>query len=225
MSKRIYITESQLDRIVESEKIEEAKSIKSGKLQQILTQHGGFKKDPYMRNRHFKNYAATDFHNMQDGDVLGVITRDQLNNIQRGHTVDHWRWADNYGLDKWAKENGVQMERGDRVEYEELQDGMFLVYVERNAEFEHSGREGGFKDFYEKKQQRRMNNVDGYQPMTDKAKAARDLRHNPYYWAHKRGEMRDTQSGWNNPERRQQVFNYAKQGLDQFGKPAMRNQK
>ena len=206
--------------------LNESKSIKSGKLQKIFSEHGGLWKDNLSRGRHVRNYAATDFHNMSDADVLGVINKEQLDNIQRGHTIDHWRWADNKGLDIWAKENGVNLERGDRVEYEKLGDGMYLVYVERNAEFEHSGREGGFKDFYNKKEERRVNGRhDGFEPMSDKAKAARDLRHNPYFWGHKNGEMRDPQSGWSNPERRKEAFDNAKVGKDVWGYPALTHYK
>lgn len=222
MSKKIYITESQLDVIGDYVRLNEAKSIKSEKLQKIFSEHGGLWKDQLSRGRHMRNYVSSDFHNMSDDDILGVISKEQLDDIQHGHTVDHWRWADNYGLDIWAKENGVNLERGDRVEYERLGDGMYLVYVERNAEFEYSGREGGFKDFHNKKEERRMNSHhDGFEPMTDKAKAARDLRKNPYYWSHKNGNVRDAQSGWSNPDRRREAFDNAKEGKDPWGFPAL----
>lgn len=225
MGKRIYITESQLDVITDYVRLNEAKSIKSDKLQKIFSEHGGLKKSVYSRGVHTRNYVSSDFHNMSDDDILGVITRDQLNSIQSERDVDHWRWADNYGLDIWAKENGVKLERGDRVECEELDDGMFVVYVERNAEFEHSGRDGGFKDFYNKQEERRKNRYNGFEPMSDKAKAARDLRNNPFYWAHKHGEMRDPQSGWSNPDRRKDAFDNARGGRDPWGFPALTHYK
>ena len=240
MSKRIYITESQLDKIVESTKIDEARSIKSKKLQKILSQHGGIARSWYSRGMHTSNSVSTDIHNMPDEDILGVLSPAQLEEIQKGHTVDHWRWADNYGLDIWAKENGVQLERGDRVESQKLGDGMYLIFVERNAEFEYSGREGGYKEYATKKNEREKNNPykdsqakrvkdkfykpdKGFRPVTDKAWAARSLRRNPYFWAYKRGEMRDRQSGWNDPEVRKKVMGYARQGLNQFGRPALKD--
>lgn len=68
---------------------------------------------------------------------------------------------------------------------------MYLIYIEKNAEFEHSGREGGYKDYYNKREERRRSrNYDGakeYFPMTDRGKAdehddiKKDLAKNGYY--------------------------------------------
>jgi hypothetical protein len=212
----IIISESQLKAITEATKLDEAKSIKSKKLQDIFRQHGGLKKHRF--NYHTRTYATTDLHNMQDNNILGVINREQLRQIQSGHDVDHWRWADNYGLDHWAKNKGVELQRGDRVESLELADGMFLIYVERNAEFEHSGREGGFKDFYNKRQNREKSQrkTRDFNGMTPTAKAARELRNNPYFWADK-GDKSKMQTGWANPDVRKKAMDNARKGLDAHG--------
>ena len=223
---KVYLNESQLRDILKNavhECLMEAKSIKSDKLQSIFNQHGGLPKSIYLKNRHTNNYVSTDIHNMKDDDILAVITKEQLNDLTRGHDVDHWRWSDNFGLDHWAKSNGVQLDRGDRVDSLELADGTYLIYVERNAEFERSGREGGFKDYFNKKEKRRVdyNKRDGFQPMSNKAKAARDLRKNPYFWQGKRGELKNTESGWNDPRRRKEAIDNARIGKDAWGYDAI----
>jgi hypothetical protein len=208
-----------LVREVVSDLLSEARSIKSSKLSDILKSHGGLYKDVLSRGRHVKNYAGTDLHGMEDSQILGVLSPSQVRDIQSGHTVDHWRWSDNYGLDIWAKENGVKLDKGDRVETLKLGDGSYLVYVERNAEFEHSGREGGFKDYYLKRKEREKNRPsDGYVAPSGRGKAVRDLRQNPYYWDGKNGTLHDRNSGWTDASRRKEVMDYAKSGKDQFGK-------
>lgn len=200
----------------------ESPSLKSRKLQAIFKEHGGLYKDIYLRGRHTKNYVNTDLHNMRDEDILGVMSQEEINQLQKGHDVDHWRWADNFGLDVWAKNNGVQLKQGDRIETEKLADGMFLVFLEHNAEFEHSGRNGeGYESFFNKREMRRKNsNHDGkneYVPMTPKSKAAHDLRTNPYFRAASQGTLKDRQSGWNDPNRRKQAMQNAHQGKDVWG--------
>lgn len=218
---KITINENELRNIIKNivhKCLTEAKSIKSSKLQKIFNQHGGLAKSIYLKNRHSNNYVSTDVHNMKDDDILAVITKEQLNDLTRGHDVDHWRWSDNFGLDHWAKSNGVKLDNGDRVDALELADGKYLIYVERNAEFERSGREGGFKEYFDKKEKRRTDyNKSGFNPMSNKAKAARDLRKNPYFWAGKRGELKNTESGWNNPQIRKQAIDNAKIGKDAWG--------
>lgn len=165
--------------------VNEAKSIKSGKLAAILKQHGGIWKDSWQKSGHRRNFVATDLQNMDDSSILCVMAPEEIKDLQKGHDVDHWRWADNYGLDKWARENGFKLEKGDRVETLRLADGMYLIYVERNAEFENSGKEGGYKDYARKvgdrrKNQRYVGNGE-FEHTTDKGKAAMNLRKNPYF--------------------------------------------
>ena len=224
----VCLNESQLRKVIKetiTNILTEAKSIKSQKLQDIFKQHGGIYKDAYKRGGHWSTYVNSDFHNMTDDCILGVMTGEQINQLQRGHTADHWRWSDNYGLDKWAKERGIPMERGDRIETLKLGDGMFLVYIERNAEFEHSGREGGYKDFFNKKEARRRNHYnDGkneYVPTTNKSKAAQDILKNPYFWAAKNGTLNDRNSGWNDPAWRAEAMNNARNGKDAWGYDAL----
>ena len=87
----------------------------------------------------------------------------------------------------------------------------YLVYVDRNAEFEHSGREGGWKDYYDKTEKRRKSRigVDQYNAMTPKGRAAKELRTNPYF--------RTKQGGWKDDSIRQNAIDNARQGKDAWG--------
>lgn len=212
MAKKIYLTESQFKRIVDKIFLEESRSLKSQKLQDIFKEHGGLYKSSLSRGRHSRNFVSYDFHNMPDEDVVCVITRDQLIDIER---------KPDYTLRNFARDRGYEVEPGDEVESERLGDGNYLIYVARNAYFEHTNREGGFKDFFKKQEERRKNRDLGFQPTTNRGKAARDLRQNPYFWAHKHGEMRDPQSGWSNPERRKEAMDNARQGKDAWGYDAI----
>lgn len=222
--KKIRLTESDLHHIIsESVKqvLAEKKSIRSSKVQQIINQHGGFYKDIWQRRNHTSPYINTDLHNMRDEDILGVMSQEQIQQLQQGHNVDHWRWADNYGLDIWAKQKGIQMEKGDRVETLKLMDGMFLVYVERNAEFEHSGRHGGYEDYYTKKQWRKRSRYNDGQrefvPMTSKGKAAKELRRNPYLWPDREAKYVDQNKEQKRRERLSKAIDNARQGKNEWG--------
>lgn len=210
--KRIKLTESELKNVIGNivhEIISEAKSIKSKKLQDILSKHGGLYKSQHTKGRHFRNYVIADFHNMSDDDVIGVMDYKQIQDIQY-----------NYGsLYKWAKENNYPVSVYDDVDSEKLGDGNYLIIIYKNAKFESSKQEGGWKDVYDKREKRRRSNRnDDFQAMTPKGKAARELRTTvPYYWAAKRGEFKDPQSGWTNPERRKQAMDFIRQGKDAWG--------
>ena len=185
-------------------RVNESRYLNSKKLIDILNQHGGIMKS-------YKSHGipgTTDLKNMGDNDVIGVMSPQQVQAIQQGHTVDHWRWGDNYGLDKWARQNDIELEKGDRVETIKLGDGNYLIYIERNAEFEHSGREGGYKRFATTQHQRSRNSwLDGknsFQPMSTKGKDANTIRANSYF-SNKEGI-------WGNPENRRKAVDNIKVG-------------
>ena len=39
-------------------------------------------KSPHSGNRHFRNYVSTDIHNMNDDDIIGVLSNDELNRVE-----------------------------------------------------------------------------------------------------------------------------------------------
>ena len=214
--KKITVTEETLRNIVGNivhEVLCEAKSIKSDKLQDIIKQHGGLGS---YHGPNGRNYVNTDLHNMDDSQVVGVVSYDKLNKIQ-GLSSNSYA-----ALRDYAIKNGFQVEKEDIVDYERLRDGMYLIYIERNANFEYSKKEGGFKDLYDKRENRRKqwwnDGKNTYKPMTPKAEAARELRTRiPYKKKKKRGELKDPQSGWTNPERRKLAMDYIRQGKDAWG--------
>lgn len=171
-----------IDRIIKEEInkvfkgiISEAQGLSSMKIYNAIKQHGGIAKDDIY-------HRTVDLHNLTDDDFIGIIPsfRD-LKAIQDGHTVDHWRWADNYGLDKWATKNGVALDRGDRVEAIELNDGSYMAVIVRNEELI-SGRDDGWRNFHDKRTQREKNQRDdGSKAYIWKNKRAYDILHNPYF--------------------------------------------
>lgn len=189
--------------------ITEAKNLKSQKLYDILQAHGGFNK-----------YSTGNFSNLTDEDIIGVFSYQDIDNMYKnGRTIDHWRWAENDGLDVYAKSQNIKLNPTDEVSSEKLADGQYLLYIDRNAKFDRRPTQDtndGWKKYWEKKEVRRKNRYgDGkneYQPMTDKAKAAKDIRQNPYFWAGKNGTLRDKDSGWTNPQERQRVMNNIRTG-------------
>lgn len=182
--------------------LKEARGLNSQKLYDIFQQYGG----------KLGNYVSSDLHNLTDDDIIGVLTRDELYQIQKGHNHDHGKYITNNGLDIWAEENGYNLDKGDTVSYLQLNDrNHYLIYVDRNAEFEHSGREGGWKDYYDKTEKRRKSRIgiDQYNAMTPKGRAAKELRTNPYF--------RTKQGYWKDDSIRQNAIDNARQGKDAWG--------
>ena len=131
--------------------LSEARSIKSRKLQQIISQHGGL-------GRHGND--CNDLHNMSDDDIICVMPPDKYHALwDKKYTADHWRWADNFSLDVWAKNQGIQVERGDRIEGLELNDGYYLIFINRNESCvnDYKGERGVWKDYYDKREERKRN--------------------------------------------------------------------
>ena len=88
------------------------------------------------------------------------MTLQQLRDItsDKRYVRDYWRWADNYGLDVWAKSHNVNLIPGDRMSYMELGDGEHVVIVVNRNESQVQGREGeGWDAYYQKREERRKN--------------------------------------------------------------------
>jgi hypothetical protein len=153
----------------------ESQGLSSMKIYNAIKQHGGISK-------HDISHNTVDLHNLTDDEFIGIIPSfKELKSIQDGHTVDHWRWADNYGLDKWAKDNGIDLDRGDRVEAIGLNDGSYMAVIVRNEGLV-NGRDDGWKKYYDKRTQREKNQRgDGSKTYIWKNKEARDILTNPYF--------------------------------------------
>ena len=202
---QININKTQIENIIReslNRMLTEAQGLKSQKLYDIFQRYGG-KMDLFV---------TTDLHNLTDDEIIGVLTYRELDDILKGHDQDHGKYITNNGLDLWAKDNGYQLEKGDKVCYLRLKDGNhFLIYLERNAEFEHSGREGGWKDYYDKTNKRAKSKIgtDRYNAMTPRGRAAKELRTNPCF--------RTKQGGWKDNELRKTAIDNARKGKDAWG--------
>lgn len=157
MPKIIRLTEGDIHRMVENavkRVIKEERSIKSDKLQAIVSKYGGI-----VRNN------GIDVHNLSDDDIITVMPYNVVREItsDKNYYVDHGRWADNFGLDAWAKRNGVKTIPGDRIGYIELKGGNDVVVVINRNEYQTKDREGEGYDAYSKKRDRREHdrNMDG----------------------------------------------------------------
>ena len=155
---KIRLTENRLRELiyecVQSVLSEGKPGIQSQKLYNIMQQHGGLKRT-----------NCLDVHNLRDEDIVTVMPLAELGNItsDKRYIRDHGRWADSYGLDVWAKENGVNLIPGDRMSYMELGDGEHAVIVVNRNENQVQGREGeGWDAYHQKRQQReRDKKMDG----------------------------------------------------------------
>lgn len=150
---KIRLTEDKLHQLIYEcvQKVlnEGKQGIQSQKLYDIVQQHGGL-----------VDTHALDVHNLSDEDIVTVMTKQQLRDItdDRRYIRDHGRWADNYALDVWAKENNVDLIPGDRMEYMELGDGNVVIIINRN-ECQVQSREGEGWDAYHKKREERRKNA------------------------------------------------------------------
>lgn len=184
---KIKLNESQLHEIIRESVnmiLNEKRGLKSMKLYNILKQHGGFGEGTW------KYHVSGNFSDLSDEDILGVMTYQEIVDLQRGHTIDHGRWSDNYGMDKWAKERGFKLSPNDRVEVERMRDGMFLVYIGRNIDFDRTNyqQEGGFKDYFKTRSAREKNwRNDGKHSYQWNNRAAEDMFRNygtiKHYWS------------------------------------------
>lgn len=154
--------------------VNEAKSIKSKKLFDIVKQHGGFYQDSWQRNRktnHDIRMTNADLHNLTDDQVIGVVDYDKIK-----ETIKDIRKNSLYGFVS-----------GDDIDYIQLMDGKYLLLLVKNAN-QYKSREyqkGDFQDLVDKKIERDKNKPykgkhnDNYQwKSTD---AQQYVFNNPYY--------------------------------------------
>ena len=151
MKKIIRLTESDIHNLVMeavNAVLNEAKSIKSKKLQDIFRKYGTPTGGHNM---------CIDLHNIKDEDIITVLPISDVVNLtsDQKHKIDHGRWVDNFGLDVWAKENGIKTIPGDRIAYVPLGNGDNAVVVINRNESQVSGREGEGWDAYHQKREKR----------------------------------------------------------------------
>jgi hypothetical protein len=210
----MLLKESQLRGIIREailEYIAEAQGIQSKKIYDIIQQHGGLAKDDI-------RYKICDLHNLADQDVVGVISFQQLSNIQnQQRKIDHGKWIEGFGLKDYAIKKGFNLRPQDDAERIKLNDGNYLIVILRNGRFDMVGRShqtnDGWKNYYDKTEARRKNQrADGrneYIPTTPVSKAAQELRKNPYF--------RSKEDGWADNNVRRNAINYARQGKNRWG--------
>lgn len=159
----------------------EARGLKSKKLFDILKTHGGWDSGKRMVGHH-KTYASSDWHNMIDDDIIGVMPYEKLNRIGFDDRI----------LTSWAKENGYNLDATDTVQTEKLGDGNYLVYIDRNAYFDRRRptKEGGFKDLYNKKAERERNKpyMDNMRGKDSRLRHKEGVNQTPYIWNNKEAE-------------------------------------
>ena len=157
------------------EAIDEARGIRSKKIYNAYKQYGGW-------DKYDCEHSVCDVHELTDDDVIGVLPNDEIRKIQAGHNVDHGRWIDNWGLDKWAKEQGYNVIPGDRVDAIKLGDGKHsLVVITRNASL-YKDRQDGWRKHWDKVENRERNRrLDGKNQYFWKNKKAEDIFHNPWF--------------------------------------------
>ena len=157
---RRYITESELRQIIRDvisecrgandrrpASLRESRSVKSRRLQSIMSAHGG------LMGRGSGN-SVYDIHNISDSDILCVIPFDEYRSLYNSkYSVDHGRWADNYSLEVWARQQGVSLEPGDRIGVLKLKDDNVVLFINRNESCVPT-REGGWKSCHEKRTKR-----------------------------------------------------------------------
>ena len=126
-------------------KITEGKSIKSKKLLDILSQHGGFYKEPYLRGRkdnHDIRMTNADLHNLTDEQVIDVVDWEQIK-----PTIENIRKNKLYGFIP-----------GDDVDYVQLNDNKYLLLLVKNAhQYNRERQVGDFQDLIDKKNEREKN--------------------------------------------------------------------
>lgn len=164
---KIRLTEDKLHQLVREcvrRVLNESETgIQSQKLYDILQKYGGIKRS-YEGSRNPDN-RGLDVHNLKDDDVVTVMPVETLRQItsDKRYEVDHGRWAENFGLDAWAKSQGIEKIPGDRMDYLMLGDGKHAVIViNRNECLVPERGEEGWAGYHHKKEKRRNDkNWDG----------------------------------------------------------------
>lgn len=151
---RLRLTEDKLHQLIYEcvrQVINESKpGIQSKKLYTLMQQYGGLKKG---------NSNCLDIHNLKDEDIIKIMPKSVLRQLtsDKRYEVDHGKWAENYGLDAWAKSEQIKTKPGDRMSYLELGDGENVVIVINRNENQVQGREGEGWDAYHQKREKRRN--------------------------------------------------------------------
>lgn len=125
--------------------VNEARGLKSQKLFDIFKKYGRKYKD---------SSEAMDLHNATDDDVIGVFTSHDMPEYDEGKSAI-----------AWANSKGYHMNPNDGLRFIELAkhingDIIYAVVINRNANYDSypDGKyNGGFKDYFLKKQQREIN--------------------------------------------------------------------
>lgn len=180
---KIRLTEDKLHQLVYEcvrRVLNEGKpGIQSQKLYDILQKYGGIKRS-YEGSRNPDN-RGLDVHNLRDEDVVTVMPAAMLRQItsDKRYEVDHGRWAENFGLDAWAKSQGIRLQSGDRMAYLMLGDGQNAVIVINRNESQVEWRKGeGWDAYYQKRKERSRDKMsDGKKDYIHKYKRP---------WAHSR---------------------------------------
>lgn len=161
---KIRLTEDKLHQLVYEcvrRVLNEGKpGIQSQKLYNILQKYGGIKKS-YDGSRKPDN-RGLDVHNLTDDDIVTVMPVPMLKKItsNKRYEVDHGRWSENFGLDAWAKSQGIRLESGDRMAYLMLGDGQNAVIVINRNESQVEWRKGeGWDAYYQKRKERSRNKM------------------------------------------------------------------
>lgn len=146
--KLVRLTESDLHRIIKESVysiLNERRSIKSKKLFDILNKHKGFD----------SKFQAADIHNVQDEDIIGVVSYGDLVNMEKYKG----------GLRQYFIDKGFQFDKTDDVYTGKLKDGNYVLFIWRGAKFDYikddnrQKRSGDFEDFYNKQREREKNRI------------------------------------------------------------------
>lgn len=129
------------------EQLKESQGLKSKKLFDIFKKYGRKYKD---------SSEAMDLHNATDEDVVGVFTSHEMPEYDEGKAAI-----------AWANSKGFHMNPNDGLRFIELAKQIngniiYAVVINRNARYDSypdGERNGGFKDYSLKKQQRERNRV------------------------------------------------------------------
>lgn len=125
-----------------SKMINEAQGLKSKKLYDIFKQYGR----KYIA-KHYDSSEAMDLHNVLDDDVVGVFRASKIPKTEKEEL--QWIAAMGYKLDKGDAFRNIEL-----AKHADNGEILYAVVINRNANFEYSGREGGFKDYAMKKRSR-----------------------------------------------------------------------
>lgn len=147
---------------------ESRQGLKSKKLYDIINQYGLPK--TYLHPKSI--FGISDFHNMTDADVIGAVPYEKVHSKNQKE------------LNGLAVKNGFSLSPADMVEVIELNNGMALLVINRNGNFDRTSyqQEGGFKARVAKQTDRlKGRSGDGARNYQWKSPTADETFHNPYF--------------------------------------------